>query len=173
VALPNQTATLVTVNAKPSATNVRTLRASATDTAGNTSAWSTGDPWRLRVIQDGTSSIAKAGTWKSASSSNYYGGTVRFALASGASQQITANVTNAAIVLSKGPRMGKVKLWVDGYEQTFDLYSATAKYRIVLWTADFGPSPAIHTIRLTATGTKNPASGGTRVELDAFLLIGP
>jgi len=174
VALPSSTATQVTLNVKPSNTTVRTLRASAEDQWGNASAFTVGDPFKVRVLQDGAASFTKTGTWTPASNtSSYYGGTVRYATAAGASQTYQGNFSDARLVFTKGPNMGKVKVYFDGsLEETIDLYSSSPQYRKVLFTIGFSYS-VDHEIKIVATGTKNTHSTGKRVEFDALLLMNP
>jgi hypothetical protein len=173
VTLASATATSISLKMKPSTTTVRALRCSATDGAGNWSEWDHAYPWRLLALQDGNVSIAKAGIWKKKSASKYYGGTVRYASAAGAAQQVKMYMESAAVVLSTGPGMGIVDMYVDGTRRwTIDLYSSSAAARKVAWSVNFDDvDPTSHTITLVVTGAKNKASTGTRVEFDAFLVI--
>jgi len=173
VALPSSTAVSVTRNIKPSNTTVRTLRASAMDQWHNQSGYTEGDPFKVRVLQAGAAGFVLAGTWKPASSSNYYGGTVSYASAAAAAQEYSGYFSDAALVFTRGPNMGKVKIYWDSIlQETIDLYSASPQYRKVLFTIDL-PDPGNHIIKLIATGTKNAHSTGKRVEFDALLLMNP
>jgi Galactose oxidase, central domain len=62
-----------------------------------------------------------------------------------------------------GPDGGKAKVTIDGQSQgVIDLYAATAAYK----TFSFPTTDAVHTIKITALGTKNAASTDTVVGLE-------
>jgi subtilisin family serine protease len=156
-----------------SKTTMRQFRARATDTQGNTSAYEAAPAFKVRAFQNGAKAIVQGGSWKTASNSKHYGGSVRHAKAAGRSQSLTATMQDVAIVAMRGPSKGIAKVFVDGVEvATIDLYSATKQFRQVVWAMDFGTA-GTHTVELRVTGTKRAASGGTRVDFDAFLVMQP
>jgi mannan endo-1,4-beta-mannosidase len=64
-----------------------------------------------------------------------------------------------------------VEVWLDGVQQTtIDLYSASRHTQQIVWAPSAPLSAGNHTLELRLTGTKRPASGGTRVDLDALLV---
>jgi hypothetical protein len=55
---------------------------------------------------------------------------------------------------------------------TVDLYHATLQGRRIVFAAD-GLAPGAHTLEIRTLATANPASTGTRVDLDAVLVLAP
>lgn len=173
MALATLTAVTKDFKANASSTTTRQLRARATDGASNTSAFTSGPVFKVRKHQDGSASVVQSGSWSTSSNSSFFGGTVRRVGTAGRSQSITLTATDLAIVSTLGPNRGKAAVYVDGVQKaTIDLYRATTVYRQVVYAISF-PTAGIHTIELRVLGTKRPASSGTRVDLDAFLSMGP
>lgn len=73
-----------------------------------------------------------------------------------------------------GPDRGKALIVIDGVSTiTLDLYRAgSLATRQITYRRNFRSSGQ-HTFEVRVLGTKNPASTGTRVDLDAFLTILP
>ncbi len=173
VTLSSLTATFVDLRLPKSKTAQRRFRARATDTLGNTSSYTAGPWFRLRAFQNGSPAIVQSGKWTTASNSNHFNGSVRYAKAGGRKQTLTMTMQDVAIVAMKGAKKGIAKVFVDGaLVATIDLYSPTKQFRQVVWAMDFG-SAATHTVEFRVTGTKNAKSGGTRVDFDAFLVMQP
>jgi bacillolysin len=174
VALGSSTGTEVTVDYITSNKKKRQFRASAIDTNGNASAWATSPAFKVLGFQNGASGIVQTGSgWKTKSNSSHFGGSVRASGTAGARQSMTRTMSDVAIVTTLGPNRGKFDVYVDGqYKATIDAYSATTKYRQVVFAWDFGSS-ASHSIELRVLGAKNAASSGTRVDFDAFLVLAP
>jgi len=73
----------------------------------------------------------------------------------------------------RGPDAGIAVAQVDGGASTeVDMYSPTAKYQPVVFTAA-GLADVTHTLTIQATGRKNAASTAARVVVDAFDVITP
>lgn len=156
-----------------SSSTKRQFRAQATDDHGNTSAWVTAPAFRVLAHQNGSAAVTQSGTWKTGSTSNFFGGSVRYSGKTGARQSRTATVSDFAIVSTRGPNRGRADVYVDGvFQATVDLYSPTVQYRRVVYAIDFG-TPGTHTIEWRVTGTKNPSSSAKRVDFDAFLALAP
>jgi hypothetical protein len=161
------------LNVGVSNTTTRQFRSSATDTAGNTSAFSTGPVFKVKAVQNGAAAVVQGGTWTNQSNSNFYGGSVRYSGAAGRSQSLTRTGTDFAIVSTKGPNRGQAAVYVDGvFKTNVDLYNATTQYRRIVYSISF-PTAASHTIELRVLGTRNPSSTSNRVDFDAFLTMEP
>ena len=67
---------------------------------------------------------------------------------------------------------GKADVYLDGTRvATVDLYSASGQTRKVVFSrAGLDPSVS-HTLEVRALGTKNAASKGKRVDVDAFVIL--
>jgi len=58
-----------------------------------------------------------------------------------------------------------------GPAQTVDLYSPTLKPATLVWQATNLGSVNPHTIKVTVLSTRNPASAGNKVDIDAYLAL--
>jgi hypothetical protein len=73
----------------------------------------------------------------------------------------------------RGPDGGIALVQVDGGAPVeVDTYSPTTKYQAELFTAT-GLADANHTLKITATGRRNPASSAPRIVVDAFDVMTP
>ena len=73
----------------------------------------------------------------------------------------------------RGPDAGIAQVTMDGGAPAqVDMYAPTATYQPVVWTLT-GMTDGQHTLKIQATGTKNPASSGARVVVDALDVITP
>ncbi|MEX2546864.1 MAG: M4 family metallopeptidase [Chloroflexota bacterium] len=173
VTLASATSVAKNVNYAASTTATRQFRARATDTTGNISPYEPGDIFKVRAFQNGSASVVQAGTWKGQSASGFYGGSVRYASAAGRTQSLTANVTDFAILTTRGPNRGIAEVRVDGVlKATIDLYRSNTQKRWVMYSISF-PTAGTHTIELRVKGTKRAASSSTRIDFDAFLTLAP
>jgi hypothetical protein len=161
----------------PSATTTRTHRVRATDDAGNVSSYATGPTFKVRRRQDDASApdVRYAGPgWRSVlDDGRYSGGSVRAASAAGNSAILAFSGHDFAIVATTGPAMGRFEVYIDGVaESVVDLYRSSSASRRIVWARHFARSEP-RTVELRVLGTKSTASAGTRVELDAFLILQP
>ena len=87
----------------------------------------------------------------------------RYTATADASFAATFRGTTVTWVALTGPDGGNAKVTIDGQSQgVIDLYAATAAYK----TFSFPTTDAVHTIKITALGTKNAASTDTVVGLE-------
>ncbi len=143
------------------------FEARARDGVGNVGAWVAGPTLHPRLLQQWSSSIVYHGTWYATSSSVYSGGSARYASGAGASASLTVSTRTIAIVTSRGPSRGAMKVYVDGvFVATVDLYAASASYRSVAYARTWS-GLGTHTIRIVVVGT----AGRPRVDLDAIEFI--
>lgn len=123
-------------------------------------------------IEDTDSRLSYRGTWSAWTSPALSGGSYRYGNAPGTEAVARFAGTGFEIVARIGPEFGIMRVVVDGGPAvTVDLYAATTGYQHVVFT-----SPTLasgdHTVRLEWTGTKNAASRGTFVSLDALGVVG-
>jgi hypothetical protein len=89
----------------------------------------------------------------------------------GATATFTTGGSQFSIISSLGPNMGKAEIWIDGARvKTVDLYSSTTKARQVIYAVTDLPGMR-HAIEVRVLGTKNAASTGTRVHIDAMTVL--
>jgi len=162
-----------TVMVGMSARTTHQFQARATDGAGNTSPFAIGPAFRVKVLQDGTSAIKAKGSWAARKTKSAFGGSVRQAAKTGASQTISLTASDLALVSTMGPDRGKAKVVLDGKAvATLDLYSRTTRAKQVIYAVSFSTAGK-HTLALVALGSKNAKAKGTLVDLDAFLALTP
>jgi hypothetical protein len=171
VALPSETATTATVSLLPGKTY--RFRVRAQDQAGNWSGWKVGPKFRVDVLQESDGAIVYTGAWSEETLTGALGGRVKYASASGESAKLTFNGgLNVGWVAPKGADRGIAELWVDGVStSTRDLYSSTAQPRRMYFTKNSLNATQQHTLEVRLLGTKNANSSGTRVDVDAFVVL--
>ena len=142
------------------------FRVRALDGIGHEGAWAT-RVGSSSLVQQTSATIAYHGVWTSASLAPYSGKSVKWAKAAGAYATITTTATSLGIVSTKGPKMGKLKVYVNGVlTATVDLKRASTQYRVVVWSGVWANANS-RTIKLVVLGT----AGRPRVDLDAVALL--
>ena len=107
-------------------------------------------------------------SWTTGNSSLASGGSYISASASGSTLQFAFSGVGVSIVGIVGSCGGQGTLNIDGVSQTIDYFKATGGgYQQVAFSVTALPSGK-HTLTLTALGTKQPASCGAWVNVDAF-----
>jgi hypothetical protein len=140
-----------------------TVEVAPIDVADNSNLGST-PVTTFSAIQNTSTSVKYGGTWTTSSSSNYLGGSIRYATKAGAYAQYTFTGRAVALVTTKGPTRGKVEVWIDGVKKaTLDLYASGTHYRQLVYQTSWATAGS-HTIRIRVLGT----SGRPRVDFDAF-----
>jgi spore germination protein YaaH len=140
----------------------------ARDRAGNVGAWAAGSTIPVLLRQNESTAIDYSGTWKLVAASGYSGGTVRYATAAGATARYSFSGRSVALVLSRRPDGGKVKVYLDGsYVTTINTAAASTAYRQVMFAHSW-PSAGTHSLRLVVVGG---TTGHARIDLDAIVLL--
>ena len=143
------------------------IRVQTRDTAGRLSGWAASALVSPAVYQQTSTKIVYRGTWTTASNASFYGGSARYAKASGARATFSFTGRSVAWVARRCPTCGKAKVYVNGgYLTTLDLYASTTTYRKTVWARTWTTS-APRSIRVVVLGT----AGRPRVDLDAFLIL--
>jgi hypothetical protein len=97
------------------------------------------------------------------------GGTYRSSGTKGATASFRFSGTGVTWITRKGPDQGIATVTLDGVSKgTFDLYGATAQDQV--FESFSGLTSVTHKIVINVTGTKNTASTGTGVAVDAFVV---
>lgn len=171
VFLPSATATSFTDRLEPG--NAYQFRVRAKDPSGNWSAWQQGPNFNVSIYQETNSAISYSGTWNTQSFSSAYGGSLKYTSGSGGQQaRFTFFGSEVAWVSFKDSDRGIADVYLDGAKaSTVDLYSNPGYPRKVAF-ARKGLDPTVaHTLEVRTTGTKNAASSGKRVDVDAFVVL--
>jgi hypothetical protein len=145
----------------------------ATDCAGNQTTV-TLPSFRVQLPSETVKAITYTGTWTISKQTGAVGGQTKSTTAKGASATYTASGTNYALVASKGPKQGAIKIYVDGsLKTTIDLGASTLTPRTVVWRQGFFtstppyPIAKTHVIKIMNVAT----SGRARFDLDAFAVL--
>jgi hypothetical protein len=132
-------------------------RAGNADTGGNMSS-------QFGSVQS-SANMTFVKTWSTGSSTNYLGGTTRYATSAGATVTYTCTCRALAWITTKASNRGKAEVWVDGVlKATIDTYSSTTKYRQLAYQTSWSANGS-HKIMIKVLGT----SGRPRVDFDSFL----
>ena len=143
-----------------------------TDAASNVSDWALGPSMTPIVQQETSSAIAYSGSWSLASLSSAYGGRVWYASAAGATATITFQGRSFALVSTRSYNRGQADIYLDGVKvATIDLYSSATTYRTFAFVANQLTPSVAHTVQVRVLGTRNSSSSGTRVDVDAFVVL--
>jgi CSLREA domain-containing protein len=115
-----------------------------------------------------SSCAVKYDTWGCLATSNASGGSYRFSGAVGATVSLSFTGDRINWIGETGPSYGNARVLIDGVDQgTFDLYSSSASYRVVIHS--FAPlAVGPHTIEIQPLHTKRAASTGYLVAVDAL-----
>jgi len=141
--------------------------ARATDGAGNISEWMPGTRAAVVLAEQTSSSVAYAGTWKSASNAYASGGSLKYATGYGASATYAFTGSSVAWVAYRGPNRGSARVYVDGvYKKTISLYAGTYSSKQVVFAFNWGSS-GVHRIKVIGVGT----AGHPRIDVDAFVTL--
>jgi hypothetical protein len=159
----------------PAQTNLR-YRVRATDCAGNATAWQVLPAFTVREPSEQATAISYAGAWTRVAQAGAVGGFVKTTTAEGASATFRATATNFALVATRGPGRGAIRIFVDGTLLTqIDLQAPALQTRQLVWRIGFFPAFApyptasAHTVKVVNVGT----AGRKRFDLDAFATLGP
>jgi hypothetical protein len=153
------------------------LQVRAQDKAGNWGAWKPGAQFTVSPYKETSTAadgrVAYSGAWTSQSLSSAYGGYTKYATAKGSYAAFSfTGGKQVAWVAPKASDRGYAEVYLDGVKvASVDLYSASEQPRKVVFArAGLNPSVA-HTLKVYVPGTKRAASAGTRVDVDAFVVV--
>ncbi|OOB92342.1 hypothetical protein [Rathayibacter sp. VKM Ac-2630] len=122
------------------------------------------------TYQNGSAFIATQGTWSTLSSTADSGGSIAYSTTTGASATLRFTGTKVSWVSRKTSSSGSNEVYIDGKLITVvDRYSATTRYAQTVWTSGT-LAAGTHTIMIKRGSTKNPASTGSNIILDAFIV---
>jgi hypothetical protein len=171
VSLPSATATTITRPLTPG--NTYQFQVRAQDKAGNWSSWKPGSRFQVDAYQESASAISYVGLWSTQTLAGTSGGAQKYAKGAGTEKATFAFTGNeVAWVAPTSSNRGKADVYLDGTRvATVDLYSSSGQTRKVVFSrAGLDPSVS-HTLEVRVLGTKNAASKGKRVDVDAFVVL--
>lgn len=128
---------------------------------------------QLQITDDSSPAITYKGSWTASTfqslGTDYFDGTQHFTSTPGDSASFTFTGSTIEWVGSTNNNHGYASISIDGGPPvTVDGYSPDWVKQVTLFTRT-GLPPGQHTITITATSGKNPASSGTYLDIDAFI----
>lgn len=170
------TVTTTTVTDRPSATNQSTVtgyryQVRAQNSAGAWGPYSAVAGFSLPVT-DNSAGFSFNGGWSGVNLAGAFNGSVQQSATTGAFATNSSPLfgTTVGWVSTTGPDRGMASVSIDGgAPQVIDLYSPSQQTAQVVWTATGLGSANGHTIRVSVLSTRNAASTGNKVDIDAYL----
>ena len=136
----------------------------AIDKAGNRSSFGSSQSVSPILAQQSGARLYR-GAWSTAHANSYSGGSAKSAKVAGSSATYDESGRVFGLIATKGPAMGKVKIYVNGaYQATVDLHARATQYRSIVCQKSWS-TQKVRTVKLVVAGTR----GRPRVDLDAFV----
>ncbi len=171
VSLPSATATTITRSLTPG--NTYQFQVRAKDQVGNWSSWTPGPRFRVDSYQESDAAISYVDLWTTQTLKSAYGGALKYAKGLG-TEKATFVFTGSEVawVAPTNRNRSQADVYLDGTKvAAVDLYSASGTSRTVVFSkAGLDPS-VTHTLKVRVLGTKNAASTGEGVDVDAFVVL--
>ncbi len=112
--------------------------------------------------------LGYSGRWITGSGAMHSGGSYVYSSTMGATVKATFRGTSIAWVGPKAPSYGQAEIWLNGTRQgTVSQYAPSTSLQQVIWSAS-GLPDGEHTVVIRVTGTRESASSGNVVVIDAF-----
>ncbi len=133
--------------------------------------WDSAAAATVTRYEQGAAQLARSGTWTTVTSTSASGGSYTRADAPGAVVSATFKGTSFAWIAPVGPGYGIASVSLDGGSPlSVDLYGGAPAFGKVWSTGAL--ASGYHTVRISWTGRKNTAVGGTAIGIDAFDVAG-
>jgi hypothetical protein len=124
------------------------------------------------LVQESESRVIYSGAWTRVSVLTASGGALRYTGVGGRTASTT--VTDPASlgwVTTLGPDRGIAEVYVNGVlADSISLYAKAKRTKQLVYATDVLP-PGTYTIEVRVTGTKNDASSGVRIDMDALVIL--
>ena len=155
-----------------SAAGAHTLRFRSTDAAGNVEQVRSVDfSVKVRVEQT-ENGVYYKGAWTTSNSANRSAGSWAYTNTSGSYALYHFTGTGFDLIGSVAPNLGRARVVIDGVEAGYaDYYLSGYVHKQKVFAAS-GLENTAHVVRIEWTGTKNAASSGTGIGVDALDVIG-
>lgn len=125
------------------------------------------------TFEENAPEVRLGGRWVSSSSGAYSGGGYAYSYTAGSTLRMSFTGTSVAWIGPKTASYGQAEIWLDGVKQgTVSQYAAATSFAETIWQAE-GLEDRFHTLTIKVLGTKEPASAGSIVVIDALRAITP
>jgi hypothetical protein len=146
------------------------FRVRAVDAAGNGSPWAA-TTVRPSLLQESAQQVRYTGQWHRASVTAA-GDRLRSTADRGATATIRTRARTVELVAPTGPNRGRAEILLDGRRlRTVDLYSARFQARQTVATVHGLTPQQTSVVQVRVLDRKRSSSHGTKVAIDAFLVI--
>ena len=136
------------------------------DGIGHIGPWMASQAFMPRAVAQSSPLVHYHGSWTTSTSTTWWGSTARSSSSAGATATYTFTGKSIAWVGLKAYNRGKAQVFVNGVlKATVDLYSATTKKQVVVWSQTYSTS-ATRTITVKVLGTVHRP----RVDVDGFIV---
>ncbi|OKL35222.1 S8 family serine peptidase [Domibacillus mangrovi] len=123
------------------------------------------------VVEDDNANVKYGETWSKATSSTYSGGSLAYINKTGASATFKFNGTGIKYYALKSRNYGFVDVYIDDVKvETVNLYSSASKYKQLVFEKN-DLTAGEHIIKIISTGTKDPSSTSTNINIDNFIVL--
>jgi len=123
--------------------------------------------------EQNNAAVQTVGTWYPNNGAFNSGGSSILAMDAGSQAKFTFTGTGVNWIGYRDPWSGIAQVYVDGVlKSTIDTYSANTLSQTIVYSVN-GLTNASHTLTIAATGSKDAASGGDWVWVDAFDVTAP
>ena len=158
----------LTASSLPTPTLTPTQSPTPTQTRTKTPvATSTPTPVLAIVTIENTSPYVMYGGWKGVPDANASGGSYRVNTGTGQVLSLNFTGTSVQVIALRDKNLGIFQVKIDGVDKgTVDLYNASRQYGFTQTYSNLANKP--HTLLIKVLGTKNAASTGVGVAIDAF-----
>ena len=117
--------------------------------------------------------IAYVDTWSTYSATSMSAGSYRFASRVGPTANVAFTGTGFRWIAPKAASYGRADVYLNGVKQTtVSLYSSSTKYTQAVWTVTGLVAGPTHKVQIVPLGTKDAASKGVYVGIDAVDIAG-
>ncbi|HEU0243287.1 MAG TPA: hypothetical protein VFQ75_05235, partial [Candidatus Limnocylindrales bacterium] len=142
-------------------------RGRAVDGAFNASAFAASPRYVLRGYSERNAAVTYRGTWRTVTSSAYWGGGARASTDAGAKASLMTTSSQVAWIARRGPDRGRAAVYVNGTKvATIDLWAPTYRGQVVAWLGTW-PTAASRRVTVVVSGTH----GRPRVDVDGFITL--
>lgn len=137
------------------------------DSEGNVGPWYSGPRFDARMVQDTSEQISwSSGDWQRISADSASGGTLAFTRQADSESIMRFTGRAVAVVASTGPDRGRASIYFDDQlAGEVDLYSATTRWRVLVFTREWADSYE-RVVRVDVHGTADRP----RVDIDGVLV---
>jgi hypothetical protein len=119
-------------------------------------------------IQDSSAAVTYVDSWFVNAAAVHSGGTARLSVDPGDRATLAFNGTGVTWIAYRDEWSGQARVLIDGaLVATVDLYRTPQLAQTPVYSAS-GLTRGAHTIAIEVTGTRNAASGGNGIWVDAF-----